>query len=424
MGRFMIPTLLAAALSVQAVLGVDLVKCDKDNHCPEESPCCSQYGECGTGAYCLGGCDPINSFELESCVPAPVCESKTYTWDDLDSVQKNTEYLGDASKADWVSSGEALNSDGNLILTMASGSVGTLLANNHYVWYGKTSARMKTSRGNGVITAFILLSDVKDEIDYEWVGADLLTTQTNYYYQGILDWENGENATVTDTFEEWHTYEIDWQPETLTWSIDGEVKRTVNKADTFNPETNQFEFPQSPARVQLSLWPAGLPENPKGTIEWAGGLVDWEHEDIKENGYYFATVDEVTIECYDPPANARIEGDVSYIFDNARATNDTVIISDKPTVLKSFEATGTDMEAGDPEGSSTPSSDGDTTVPGQHGGGSGTQAGSDEDSGYSPAEPTTTGFSQNDNGAPAQGEHVLRGSLFAVLVAVVVLVTM
>jgi beta-glucanase (GH16 family) len=116
-----------------------------------------------------------------------VCESKTWTWDDLDSVAPNTEYLGDASKADWVSSGEPLQSDGNLILTMAPGSVGTLLASNHYVWYGKTSARMKTSRGAGVITAFILLSDVKDEIDFEWVGVDLETTQTNYYFQGILD---------------------------------------------------------------------------------------------------------------------------------------------------------------------------------------------------------------------------------------------
>lgn len=46
---------------------------------------------------------------------------------------------------------------------------------------------MKTSRGAGVITAFIYLSDVKDEIDYEWVGADLQTAQTNYYFQGILD---------------------------------------------------------------------------------------------------------------------------------------------------------------------------------------------------------------------------------------------
>jgi beta-glucanase (GH16 family) len=439
MGRFTIPTLVTAALSIQAVLGADLVKCGKDSKCPEDTPCCSQYGECGTGAYCLGGCDPLNSFEMESCVPAPVCESKTYKWDNLDNVQKNTKYLGDASKADWVSSGEPLTNNGELIMTMPSGSVGTLLANNHYVWYGKASARMKTSRGAGVITAFIFLSDVKDEIDYEWVGVDLQTAQTNYYFQGILDYENGENATVSgDTFEEFHTYEIDWQPEKIVWSIDGTVQRTVNKADTFNAKTNKFEFPQSPSRVQLSLWPGGLASNAKGTIEWAGGEIDWQHEDIKNHGYYYATVDEVTIECYDPPANARIEGDVSYIFSDESATNDTVVLTDKPTVLKSFQATGTDMDVGDPKSSDSPDDDDDDddnsgspadgTVPGQHGGGSGSQADNGgDDSGWTPPEPTTTGFSQNDqngNSAPSQGEHVLRGSLFAVLVAVVVLVTM
>ena len=240
--------------------------------------------------------------------------------------------------------------------------------------------------------------------------------------------ENGDNATVTDTFEEFHTYEIDWQPEQISWSIDGEIQRTVLKSDTFNPSKNRYEFPQSPSRVQLSLWPGGLAKNAKGTIEWAGGLVDWDSEDIQENGYYFATFDEVTIECYDPPATARIEGDVSYIFDSELATNDTVIITDKPTVLKSFDGTGTDMEAGDPESSSSPSgtdpsSTGSATVPGQHGGGSGSQAGTGEED-EAAADPTSTGFNQNDNGAPSQGEHVLRGSVFAVLVAVVVLVTM
>jgi beta-glucanase (GH16 family) len=70
---------------------------------------------------------------------------------------------------------------------MAQGTVGTLLASSTYMWYGKTSATLKTSRGKGVVTAFILLSDVKDEIDFEFVGADLSTAQTNYYFQGITN---------------------------------------------------------------------------------------------------------------------------------------------------------------------------------------------------------------------------------------------
>lgn len=151
-----------------------------------------EYGQCGVGAYCLGGCDPQFSNTLDSCMPAPVCSTADYKMTSLDDIQPNTQYLGDASKASWVSSGTPLQAPDNnsVILTLsedgASGS-GTLLASTHYVWYGKVSATLKTSRGAGVVSAFILLSDVKDEIDFEFVGADLQTAQSNYYFQGITN---------------------------------------------------------------------------------------------------------------------------------------------------------------------------------------------------------------------------------------------
>lgn len=147
----------------------------------------TEYGQCGVGAYCLGGCDPLNSFTLNSCVPAPVCKSATYNFNDLSGIVSQTKYLGDASTADWVSSGEPLSYNGNVLLTMAQGTVGTLLASAHYVWYGKIKARLQTSAGAGVVTAFILLSDVKDEIDFEFVGVELSTAQTNFYNLGITD---------------------------------------------------------------------------------------------------------------------------------------------------------------------------------------------------------------------------------------------
>jgi beta-glucanase (GH16 family) len=141
------------------------------------------------GAYCLGGCDPRSSFSLNSCTPEPVCQSKTYTFEDLSRIKPNTEYLGDATTADWVSSGEPVSFQNNVLLTMAPDTVGTLLASTDYMWYGNVQATFKTSRGVGVVTAFILLSDVKDEIDYEFVGADLESAQSNYYFQGIPNCE-------------------------------------------------------------------------------------------------------------------------------------------------------------------------------------------------------------------------------------------
>lgn len=112
----------------------------------------------------------------------------------LNGITANTEYLGDASKADWVSQGTPLLTPDKdaVILTLAedgASASGTLLSSTHYVWYGKVSATMKTSRTAGVVSAFVLFSDVQDEIDFEFVGVDLNTAQSNFYWQGVTDCE-------------------------------------------------------------------------------------------------------------------------------------------------------------------------------------------------------------------------------------------
>ena len=119
---------------------------------------------------------------------APVCKSEDYKLTSLDDVQANTYYLGDADDKNWVSSGmPVVYNDEAILLTMAPDTVGTLLMSSHYVWYGKISATMTTSQGQGVVTAFIMMSDVKDEIDFEFIGVDLENAQSNYYFQGITD---------------------------------------------------------------------------------------------------------------------------------------------------------------------------------------------------------------------------------------------
>ena len=142
----------------------------------------------------MGGCDVQYSNTLDSCVAAPICKSQDYQLTSLDGIAPNTQYLGDATNASWVSSGTPLQGPDkdSIILTLSEdgqSQSGTLLASTHYVWYGKISATMKSSRGAGVVSAFILLSDVKDEIDFEFIGADLETAQSNYYFQGITNCE-------------------------------------------------------------------------------------------------------------------------------------------------------------------------------------------------------------------------------------------
>ncbi|KAI9755775.1 MAG: hypothetical protein M4579_004138 [Chaenotheca gracillima] len=451
-------TLLCIAASAYAQSS-KAVTCSAGSKCPDNLPCCSQYGQCGVGAYCLGGCDPLFSNSLDSCVPEPACQSKNYKFNSLDRVVDKSKYLGDASKADFVADGNAnmLGKDA-VLLTLQEDTTGTLLASTSYVWYGKVSARLKTSHGRGVVTAFILLSDVKDEIDFEFVGADLETAQSNYYFQGITDYDNEENITLSNTFENYHTYEIDWTPDQITWSIDGQVGRTKKKSETWNSTANRYDFPQTPARVQLSLWPAGLPSNGKGTVDWSGGQIQWDGENYSPPGYYYASVTEVDIQCYDPPDGARKSGSKSYIYDDEAGTNNTVEITGKQTVLKSLIGTGTNMSAElpKPKSSGTASSDAsatslaDVTIPGQKGGGGGGadgqrggggssdsssgNSGSDSGSagspvGSSPGSATSaavTGFDQgtgsgsgsSPNSAPAPAvEKVLKGSIFAAMVA-------
>ncbi|PNP78059.1 hypothetical protein FNYG_08522 [Fusarium nygamai] len=340
------------SLVVAALLGassVAAVKCTRSSHCPEDSPCCSTYGECGVGAYCLGGCDPTMSFSLDSCVPAPVCEDRKMKMNSLDSIVDIGKYLGDSSKADWVAQGEPVVFQNNVLLTMPKDSVGTLLSSTVYMWYGNVKARFKTSRGAGVITAFILFSDVKDEIDYEFVGTELGDAQTNYYFQGITNYENSENITLSDTFANFHDYEIRWTPDKIEWWVDGKLGRTLQKSDTWNATSKNFDFPQTPSRVQLSLWPGGKEGNAEGTVAWAGGPIDWDAPDIQKSGYYFATFSDVEIECYNAKSGPGTNSGTSYWYKDAAGTNDTVVDGDKRHTIASLMATGEDMDKGKKE---------------------------------------------------------------------------
>jgi hypothetical protein len=45
---------------------------------------------------------------------------------------------------------------------------------------------VKTGRWGGVVTAFITMSDIKDEIDWEFPGATTTQGQSNFFWQGVI----------------------------------------------------------------------------------------------------------------------------------------------------------------------------------------------------------------------------------------------
>lgn len=324
--------------------------CNATNNCPEDLPCCSQYGMCGTGSYCLGGCDIRRSFNMSACMPMPRMKSFEESFEDIDHIEKQNEYLGNFTEADWVYTGHIANHDDALLLQMPNQSTGSVVSSTKYLWYGKVGATVKSSRGNGVVTAFITFSDVQDEIDYEFLGYDLEKVESNYYYQGVLNYTNQKMHDLSDTFQNWHYYEIDWKEDILTWSIDGNVVRTLKKSDTYNSTSDTYMYPQTPSRVQFSLWPGGGAGNAAGTIEWAGGKIDWDSEDIKKTGYYYAYVKNVSVETYDLPdfakknASNKTDDYHAFLYSSTKANEKDVFLTKKKTWLGSGDATGFDPD--------------------------------------------------------------------------------
>ena len=110
---------------------------------------------------------------------------------------------------DWVlNRGNISNtnsSGGELALMLTKNNGGTRISSTHYVHYGKITAistqefifvpdarstnsfyLVKTGRWNGVVTAFIAMSNIMDEIDWEFPGVNTTTGQTNFYWQGNI----------------------------------------------------------------------------------------------------------------------------------------------------------------------------------------------------------------------------------------------
>lgn len=227
----------------------------------------------------------------------------------------------------------------------------------------------------------------------------------------------------------------------MTWSVDGSIERTLKKSDTFNKTDNTYHYPQSPARVQLSLWPAGISKNGKGTVDWAGGLIDWSSPDYLKNKYYFAMYREIGITCYDAPKDAAsTSGKTSYVYTDTKQLENNVAITDNSTVLKSLLGSGTDMDKDFPQakqsGGSQPTDV--ATIPGLSGAGPGTDGtrgdsgsnggssgGSQTSSGSGAGSTGVGGFSQGGqqgNSAPVGG--VMAGSMLAGFMSLVGLLLM
>uniref|UniRef100_A0A060T8Y8 ARAD1D06864p n=1 Tax=Blastobotrys adeninivorans TaxID=409370 RepID=A0A060T8Y8_BLAAD len=323
---------LSVAQNLEAIDEEYQGECGFGRKCPPDRPCCNQFGECGTGSSCMNTCDVRHSYNISSCQLAPVCLSQQYTRFDPSIVIDQADYNADPAQAGWTTNGRIVFDDGAVLLAMPKGTGGSVMTSTRAVWYGKIRVLFKASHGQGVISAFLLMSGARDEIDFEFLGYSLKEAQTCYYYQGIPDYTAARNESMENTFLGYHSYELDWHPDHLIWSIDGVPVRTVARSDTYNSTYNKYMFPQTPSFVQFSIWPGGAQDNPQGTVEWAGGPINWNMKEFDDPGFLNVAIKEISIECYDSGHSgnsvAVASGPLYYQYTSDQATeNDVRIVS-------------------------------------------------------------------------------------------------
>ncbi|KAL4810095.1 concanavalin A-like lectin/glucanase domain-containing protein [Aspergillus unguis] len=173
-----------------------------------------------------------------------------------------------------ATTGEIKYTDDGAEFTIASKLQSPTLQSTFYIFGGILEFHAKMAKGGGIVSSVVLQSDDLDEIDWEWVGYNTTQIQTNYYSKGVTDYDNGGFYYVDNADTEWHNYTTHWTQEKLEWWVDGELLRTLTYDDAKNG--TESTFPQTPCNIRFGIWPAGDPKNPIGTIEWAGGEVDYD----------------------------------------------------------------------------------------------------------------------------------------------------
>ena len=220
-------------------------------------------------------CDP-----LKKTCPADPALGTEHSWlfnSTLDSALWN------------MSTGSIKYVDDGAEFTVSKEGESTLLQSNFYIFFGVVESHVKMAKGVGMVSSIVLESDDLDEIDWEWVGYNTSQVQTNFFGKGnTTSYDRGTINTVENADTEFHNYTTYWDQDKLEWYIDGNLIRTLNYKDSL--ALNGQNYPQTPCQVKVSLWPAGEKSARVGTVQWAGGLVDYS------KGPFTMTVQQIRVQ--------------------------------------------------------------------------------------------------------------------------------
>ncbi len=132
--------------------------------------------------------------------------------------------------------------------------------------YGKVEFRMRAAKASGVISNFFFYKNGSEQADVFWEEIDIEV----FGKQGSNSWQSnlitggigepilrseGIHTEVSGLADEYHTYTLEWKPNSVLWKIDGITVRTQD-----DDLENQAKDINSPASLRFNFWNPNIPE--------------------------------------------------------------------------------------------------------------------------------------------------------------------
>ncbi|EKG17093.1 Glycoside hydrolase family 16 [Macrophomina phaseolina MS6] len=340
----------------------------------------SQFASAGAAAAILSAAVPLASAQLySSCNPTencmlkalvPVIKRDSQKADPADAIEPSLatcppdvgldqwEFTSDFTTGNndsWIGADYTVINygDNGAEFTINKDTDAPTMHTEFYTFFGYYEVEMKAAPGTGVVSSIVLESDDLDEVDWEFLGGNNTSVQSNYFGKGnTTSYDRGAYHEVDTPVDTWHKYAFRWTNASMEWIIDGTTVRTLEYADALGGKN----YPQTPARLSLGVWSAGTKKQNYWTVQWAGGYTDFDEAP------FTMYVRNVKIINYNP-AKLYNWTDTTGSFESISLSNETVTVNSTATTDGGVNASDEDHSGVVNNGStSTSSSSGGSTT--------------------------------------------------------------